>query len=109
VKSSSCSAEKLGCNLRFFSCRLAVPTAENFFPILAFLIIILEMNPMKYFFNLTFLSRVNPSDVTYEGVDLVRASSPGATQGAGACPVVTLIRMVPRRISHDSQVDATDA
>jgi hypothetical protein len=40
-----------------------------FFPILTFLIIILEMNPVKRFFlNLAHLSHVNPSGVTYEGV-----------------------------------------
>jgi hypothetical protein len=43
--------------------------AWGFFSILTFLIIILEMNPAKYFFlSLALLSHANPSGVTYEGV-----------------------------------------
>jgi hypothetical protein len=62
------------------------------FFILAFFIIILEINSVKHFFsNLNLLSRFNPSGVTYEG-----ASSPGVTQGTDACPIVTLTGMVPR-------------
>jgi hypothetical protein len=44
---------------------------SNFFSILTFLIIILEMYPMKRFFYLVILSRANPSGVTYEGVTSV--------------------------------------
>jgi hypothetical protein len=40
-----------------------------FFYFNLFLIIILDMNLTKYFFlNLVFLSRINPSGATYEGV-----------------------------------------
>jgi hypothetical protein len=41
---------------------------SDFFSILTFLIIILEMNPKRFFSNLALLSRANPSDMTYEGV-----------------------------------------
>jgi hypothetical protein len=48
--------------------RPSSPADWIFFSILIFLIIILEMNPVKSFLllNLTLLSRVNSSDTTYE-------------------------------------------
>jgi hypothetical protein len=40
----------------------------DFFSILVFLIIILEINLVKHFFKITILNRTNSSDATYEEV-----------------------------------------
>jgi hypothetical protein len=61
---------------------------------------------LMIFLNLIFLSFVNLSDVTYEGIDI---SSPDVTQGASVCPVVTLVGMVSRCINRVSQIGATGA
>jgi hypothetical protein len=49
-----------------------------------------------FFSNLVLLSHANPL------ARLSYASSPGATQEAGACPIATLVAMLPRHISHAS-------
>jgi hypothetical protein len=67
---------------------------------LVFLIIILEMNSLKYFFsNLTFLSRVNSSGATYKIVTLVHLAR---LKGLTRARVATLVGIVARRISHAS-------
>jgi hypothetical protein len=73
---------------------------RDFFSILAFLIIILEMNPVKHFFpNLALLSHANPFGATYEGVTPVHLAR---LKELARARVATLAEIVPRRISHAS-------
>jgi hypothetical protein len=74
-------------------------TARFFFSILTFLIIILQVNPVKHFFFKSGLFK-------FASVRLSRlkshVSSPDVTQGASACSITTLAGMLPHRISRAS-------
>jgi hypothetical protein len=69
---------------------------ENFFQFWSFLIIILEMNPVKHFFKSDRLTRLMKDDATYEGVVPVHIAR---LKGLAHARVATLVGIVSRRVS----------